>query len=92
MQSLLRSRITSIFFDHAFRWLRQVGTSLWQVWLESTGALFLAMGALAAPSAWKEWHRYQHGGALWRPLIVAAFIGMTVSFGVFSFVRARRIR
>jgi len=92
MSSLLRSRITSLFFDHAFRWLRQVGTSLFQVWLESTGALFLCMGALAGPSAWKEWHRYQQGGPVWRVLVVALFMVMTVSFGVFSFVRARRIR
>ncbi|MBI4463144.1 MAG: hypothetical protein HY647_00435 [Acidobacteria bacterium] len=73
-------------------WLRKVGVTLHQLWLEITGALFLGMGALAAPSAWKEWHAYQHGGSLWRPLIVALFMVMAVGFGVFSFLRARRMR
>ena len=90
--AFLRSGFESLFFNHALRWLRQVGKAVHQVWLESTGALFLGMGALAVPAALKEWHAYQRGGSLWRPLVVALFMVTTVSFGVGSFLRARRLR
>ena len=88
----LTSGLTSMFMRHAMKWLRKVGLTLHQLWLEMTGTLFLGMGLMAAPSAWKEWHRYQHGGALWRPLIVVLFMLMTGSFGILSFLRARRMR
>lgn len=90
---LLRSRLTSLIFEHGFRWLQQVGKSLRQLWLESTGALFIGMAVLASPSAWKEWRRYEQGdGSMWRLVIVAAFMLTTVSFGIYSFVKAKRIR
>ncbi len=82
----------SMFFPHAVRWLRQVGKALHQIWLEVTGTLFLGMGVMALPAALKEWRRYLDGGSLWRPLLVALFVVMMVSFGIFSFLRARRLR
>jgi hypothetical protein len=90
---LLRSRITGLALEHGFRWLQQVGRSLRQLWLESTGSLFIAMGALATPSLFKEWRRYGQGaGSMWRVSIVSVFIVTTVSFGVYSFIKSRRIR
>ena len=82
----------SMAVPHAIRWLRQVVKAAHQIWLEITGTLFLGMGILAAPSAWKEWHRYLQGGSLWRPLLVAIFMITTVTCGISSFLRARRLR
>ncbi len=90
--SILRSRITAALLHHGLKWVGQVLRSLRQVWLESTGALFICMGGMAVPSALKEWRRFEHGGPVWRLLVVALFMVMTVSFGVFSCVRSRRLR
>ncbi len=90
--SLLRSRITSALFRVGFDWMGKVWQTLRQLFHETTGSLYICMGALAAPSAWKELRLYQHGGPLWRPLIVLLFMTLTIGFGITSFVRARRIR
>jgi hypothetical protein len=82
----------SLFFRFASGWFQQLWKAVHQVWLESTGALFLGMGALAIPAALKEWHSYQRGGSVWRPLVVALFMLTTVCFGIGSFFRARRLR
>jgi hypothetical protein len=79
--SLLRSRITASLFRVGFDWLGKVWGTLRQLWHETTGS-----------SAWKELRRFQHGGPLWRPLIVLLFMTLTIGFGITSFVRARRIR
>lgn len=92
MLSFLRSRVISALLEHGFKWLQQVGRSLRQLWLETTGALFICMGGLAVPSALKEWRRYEQGGPVWRLMVVALFMVMTISFGVFSFIRSRRLR
>ncbi|MBI2815814.1 MAG: hypothetical protein HYX72_02625 [Acidobacteria bacterium] len=90
---LRRSRITSLLLEHGLRWLQQFGKTLRQLWLECTGALFIGMGALAVPAIWKEWRQYEQGtGSVWRILVVVLFILTTFSFGVYSFLKARRIR
>ena len=89
----LPSGLTSIFVRHAAGWLRQVGRTLLQLWHETTGTLYLAMGALALPKAISEWRAYERGsGALWRPMVVGFFIVLSVSFGIGSFFRSRRLR
>ena len=90
--SFLSAQIRSLFFQHAWGWLRQVGRSLRQLWHETTGTLFVCMGLMALPAAWKEWHRYQHGGSLWRVLAVALFMTLTFGYGIASFVKVRRMR
>ena len=85
-------RVKSALFSHALQWFGQVWRSLRQLWLETTGSLFLCMGAMAIPSALKEWRGLEHGGSPWRFSVVVLFMTMTVSFGIFSFVRSRRLR
>jgi hypothetical protein len=89
---LIAPRVKSALFSHALQWFGQVWRSLRQLWLETTGSLFLCMGALAIPSALKEWHRYEQSGSPWRFFVVVLFMTMTLSFGIFSFVRSRRLR
>ncbi len=89
----LASGLTSLLFRHTFQWLRQVGRVLLQLWHEMTGTLFLAMGVLASPAAVREWRAYEHGtGALWRFAVVAVFILCSVSFGIGSFFRSKRLK
>ena len=89
---LIAPRVKSALFSHALQWLGQVWRSLRQLWLETTGSLFLCLSAMAIPSALKEWRRYAQSGSPWRFLVVVVFMTMTVSFGIFSFVRSRRMR
>jgi len=82
----------SLFLEHLWRFLRTAARVLHRLWLEVTGAIFLALAAFGGLSAWKEWHAYQAGGALWELLLALMFVIMMGGFGVYSFLRARRLR
>jgi len=82
----------SLFLEHLWRFLRTAARILHRLWLEVTGAIFLALAAFGGLSAWKEWRAYQAGGALWELLLALTFVIMMGGFGVYSFLRARRLR
>lgn len=74
------------------RLLRRVVPILHRLWLEVTGAIFLGLAAFGGLSVWKEWRAYRAGGPPWQFLLALAFVLMMGSFGVYSFLRARRLR
>ena len=88
----LRSSLTSLFLRHAWQWLRDAVKILHRLWLEITGVMFLGMAAFAVPSILREWRTYQAGGQLWKPLSGILFLCMMAGFGVYSFLKARRLR
>ena len=87
-----RLSLVKLFARHALQWLRQSLTVLHRLWLEITGAVFLGLAIFAAPSAVREWRVYQQGGSVGRLASTILFMAMMVGFGVYSFLRARRIR
>ncbi|MBI4460542.1 MAG: hypothetical protein HY648_10860 [Acidobacteria bacterium] len=87
-----RPSLIPLFFRHFLQWLLQAGRILNRLWLEMTGALFLGLGAFAIPAAVREWRAYQGGGSLTRLSSTILFIGMMLSFGVYSFWKSRRTR
>lgn len=82
----------SLLLRHVWQWLRQAIKILHQLWLEVTGAVFLGLAALGGISAWKEWRAYQDGGPVWKPAMAISFFLMMAAFGIYSFMKARRIR
>ena len=54
--------------------------------------MFLSMAAFAVPSILREWRAYQGGGPLWKPMSAVLFLCMMAGFGVYSFLKARRLR
>ena len=90
--TVLGSSLTSLFLRHAWQWLRSAARILHRLWLEVTGALFLGLAAFAVPSILREWRAYQAGGPLWKPLSGILFLCMMAGFGVYSFLKARRLR
>ena len=88
----LRSSLTSLFLRHAWQWLRGAARILHRLWLEVTGVMFLGLAAFAVPSILREWRSYQGGGPLWKPLSGVLFLCMMAGFGVYSFLKARRLR
>ena len=85
-------RIRSLFVRHAARTLFHSGRTLHRLWLEVTGAVFLGLAILAASSILRQWRAYQDGASVLQPLAVISFTVMMVSFGVYSFWKARRYR
>ncbi|OFW25839.1 MAG: hypothetical protein A3H27_05165 [Acidobacteria bacterium RIFCSPLOWO2_02_FULL_59_13] len=88
----LRSSLTNLFLRHAWQWLRYAARILHRLWLEVTGVMFLSMAAFAVPSILREWRAYQGGGPLWKPMSAVLFLCMMAGFGVYSFLKARRLR
>ena len=89
---MFRAGITQLFFRHAFSWLRSSLQVLHQLWLEVTGAVFFGLAVFGVPSVLKEWRAYQSGGSLWKPAAAVLFVFMMGCFGVYSFLKARRLR
>jgi hypothetical protein len=75
-----------------WKWLCQTGRILHQLWLEVTGAVFIALAAFGGVSAWKEWQALQEGGPLWKLVAALLFVVMMGAFGIYSFWKARRVR
>ncbi len=90
--AILPSGIRSLFIRHAARTLFHSGRILHRLWLEVTGAVFLGLAILAAPSVPRHWRAYQEGASVLQPLAVIFFLAMMVGFGVYSFWKARRYR
>ena len=88
----LRPSLISLFLRHAWQWLRGAARILHRLWLEVTGVMFLSMAAFAVPSILREWRAYQGGGPLWKPMSAVLFLCMMAGFGVYSFLKARRLR
>ena len=85
----------SLLIQTAWQVLRNMGRILHRLWLEITGAVFLAMAAFGSFSVWKEWRAYQSaqpGGELWKLVAALTFVIVRGGFGLHSFLRARRLR
>jgi len=74
------------------QWFGDVIRILRQLWLEVTGAIFLALAAFGVPSAVREWRLLQQDGSWSRFAMTVVFIAMMGAFGIYSFWKARRIR
>jgi hypothetical protein len=62
------------------------------LWNEIIGFVFLAIAIVPIPGTLKHWRRFNETGeGLFRLVLSAFFIGLMASFGVHSFLRARKI-
>ena len=82
----------SLLLRHIWLFLQRVGKILHRLWLEITGTVFLGLAAFGALSALKEWRAYQSGGALWELVAAVCFVLMMGGFGIYSFLKAWRMR
>jgi hypothetical protein len=87
-----RARMFSLFLEHLWKFLQDAFRILRRLWLEVTGAVFLALAGFGAVSAVKELRAYQNGGELWKPIAAVSFVILMGAFGVQSFFRSRRFR
>lgn len=63
------------------------------LWNEMIGFVFLCLGLLPIPSAWRAYQELATGtDALFRFFLTACFSAVMLYFGVTSFLRARRIQ
>ena len=72
-------------------WARHIGNVLHQLWLEVTGAIFLAIAGIGALAIIREYVRYASGKSSYERIGLA--IGFTLLFawfGISSFWRLRR--
>ena len=90
--SFIRASVTQLLLRHGAHWFKDVIRILRLLWLEVTGAIFLALAAFGVPSALREWRLLDQGGSLVRFITTILFIGMMAGFGIFSFWKARRFR
>jgi hypothetical protein len=60
-----------------------------QVFHESTGAMFLVLALFWSAAAVRQW---LHGSAAWVWMALGGFALMLITFGVTSFLAARRVR
>ncbi len=62
------------------------------LWNEIIGFIFLAMAALPIPGALRHWRQFNETGeGLSRLVLAGVFIILMASFGIHSFLRARKI-
>jgi len=62
------------------------------LWNQIIGFLFLAIAAMVVPSAVRMARRFDGGPeSLFRLGLTVAFVVMMAGYGIFSFVRARKI-
>lgn len=88
-----RASMTSLLWQHGLQYFSEVIRILRLIWLEVTGAIFLALAAFGLPSAIREWRLLQgDNGSLIRFSTTVLFIGMMAAFGIFSFWKSRRFR
>lgn len=77
---------------YALQWLRQSARILHRLWLEVSGAIFFGLAFFGLPSALREWRAYQAGGTAWKLAAAIVFMVTMTAFGIYSFLRARRLR
>ena len=83
------SRVGREFFRHV---VPQIIKPIRALWNEVIGFLFLALAAMPLPSAFRHWQKYNDTGeGLSRIVVYALFIFLMASFGIHSFIRARKI-
>lgn len=61
------------------------------LWNEMIGFVFLCLGLLPLPSAYRAWQDWEGAGAGFRFLMTASFSVVMLYFGITSFLRARTI-
>ena len=72
--------------------LPQIIKPMRSLWNEIIGFTFLAMAALPIPGALRHWRQFNETGeGLSRLAVYGVFIGLMASFGIHSFLRARKI-
>ena len=81
-----------LFLEHLWRFLQQAARILHRLWLEVTGAVFLALAGFGSISAVREVRAYQDGGELWKPIAAVSFVILMGVFGIQSFLRSGRYR
>jgi hypothetical protein len=82
----------SLLAHYLWQWLRQAARILHRLWLEITGAVFLGLALLGTVSVWKEWNAYPEASDLWEPVAALTFVVMMAGFGIYSFLKAGRLR
>ena len=87
-----RVPLGSLLLRLVTQWFGDVIRILRLLWLEVTGAIFLALAAFGLPSAIREWRLLAEGGSLLRFVTTILFIGMMAGFGIYSFWKSRRFR
>jgi hypothetical protein len=87
-----RTSLSGLVLRYGTQYFGEVIRILRLLWLEVTGAIFLALAAFGIPSAIREWRLLEEGGSLVRFVTTILFIGMMAGFGIFSFWKARRFR
>ena len=63
-----------------------------RIWLEVTGAIFLALAAFGIPAAIREWRLLDSGSSVLRLVTTILFIAMMAGFGIYSFWKSHRLR
>jgi hypothetical protein len=68
--------------------------SVHQLWLEVIGALFIALAAVFAMSAFQEYRKLtiSQGAGFWVVTTAAVLSVVTLCFGIHSFWKARKLR
>jgi hypothetical protein len=62
------------------------------LWNEVIGFFFLVLAAWTVPSTWRAWRDFDGGPHSFLNLFLSTFFGLIMAgFGVFSFLRARKI-
>jgi len=89
---LARQLLTKLLVRHGQPVLRDLLKPMRRLWLEVTGTMFLAVAFIAAAGTLREWRGLQEGGSLWRLALSVIALVMMLAFGVYSFIKARRIR
>jgi len=86
-----RSRAWSAILQAAGTTARSFGHVLHLLWLEVTGAVFLAMAAMGGVALAREYMKYEAGRATAGRVLIAVLFTLTFAwFGVTSFWRVRR--
>lgn len=87
-----RSSLPRLVIRHGVQSFGEVIRILRLLWLEVTGAIFLALAVFGVPSAIREWRLLQEGGSFLRFAMTVLFIAMMAAFGIVSFWKTRRFR
>lgn len=86
-----RNRTLGAFMSAAKATARSFGRVLHQLWLEVTGAVFLAMAGLGGIALTREYAKYEAGHTTaGRLAVIVCFTATFAWFGVSSFWRVRR--
>ena len=88
----LRIPLSTLLIRHGLQWFSEVIKVLRRLWLEVTGTVFLAMAIFGVAAALREWRTLEPGDSLVRFATTIFFIAMMGGFGVYSFLKARKLR